>query len=629
MEVANLESEQISGSSSFAEAVTEFVDTGRVFTYKHQSGEIATGTALDIKARCAALGSLSLKELALIAELNDMGQDILNEEAKEEDGLIEEDKEFEKVEPRSEKTARESEQKKHTETKTNKTTDKKEAKREAPAEETRPIINQQKTPVESATSPIAKPKTVEKSFQRPKLASKPASIKKTPTALARPDKARAKSSTPQARSEKVVVTKKAEAKTQKTPTVSKTKTESHHAKPAVTPDVEKLVAKIETPHPKIPKAKAFTEQESTLKLVVERPSQPTTTEISSKPAKPNLQTTPTDTPAPVKAQQANFKNAAVVAEKRSLLTLPAQLQRPEWWQEQKKLNFIREVMGQAPSQKKVPVQEHVSATEIVEPPVVRTQKVGRIALSAILPENYPVVDKAAEGERFDTFTLSDIAEQDPVGTEVIFTIEHDKETELFPVEGALPSGVVSAQELLPENYTGPAALVEPERIAVTEDTLPETVATELSVPVSQIETAIEQLADYVEALEPKETLMVNRLVDQIMQLSVVFENEDINISATQEEVTEELEELFARLFDNVGIEYSPELIQTFVRLTLGHQLEELREPRTEDDGLQDKGTHEFINRLSKGVANINKTVIHAYLIGKSALQLYSLNLASS
>jgi len=153
---------------------------------------------------------------------------------------------------------------------------------------------------------------------------------------------------------------------------------------------------------------------------------------------------------------------------------------------------------------------------------------------------------------------------------------------------------------------------------------------ELSIPAQEVEDTIERVSEMVQAMEPEEAEATNELLDKIMELPLKIEapdSADISIESqiSKEEIQEELEELFIELFDRLGMDYTPELLETFVRLTLNPHFEELigQEPEAEADehSTQEAGTHEFLQKLLQGLFTIKRVVQQAYLIGRSALRL--------
>ena len=112
------------------------------------------------------------------------------------------------------------------------------------------------------------------------------------------------------------------------------------------------------------------------------------------------------------------------------------------------------------------------------------------------------------------------------------------------------------------------------------------------------------------------------------KLEVIAEDEE---SVNQETVHEELKVLYTELFERLGIEHTSKLLDAFVELSLSHALKELNVNLTQEqpapNAPKDKGTHEFITKLLARISNIKKVLLNAYQVGKSAMQLYTLDLA--
>lgn len=165
-------------------------------------------------------------------------------------------------------------------------------------------------------------------------------------------------------------------------------------------------------------------------------------------------------------------------------------------------------------------------------------------------------------------------------------------------------------------------------LLVLQNTEYESLQTELPVSVEEIEMTISELTEKMENLEPRETETSVQILDQIdeapAKLKASAEGEFIN----EKEVQEELEELFTDLFDELEVEYTPELIDAFVSLSLKPYFEEAKEIEVEDEAgdndSQNRGTHEIIRKILTSITDLKKTLANAYLIGRSAVRLYTL-----
>lgn len=156
----------------------------------------------------------------------------------------------------------------------------------------------------------------------------------------------------------------------------------------------------------------------------------------------------------------------------------------------------------------------------------------------------------------------------------------------------------------------------------------------LSLPVEEVEHAVWQIADGIEKLEVKQKKEAYQLLDEIVrtivesQTSKESSSQYFEVATGSEKAEEKLTELFIQLFDRVEIEYSPELIESCVKLALQGDMSELiakieQQDEEEIDTPHDQGTHEVIKQLLMAVASIKKSVLQAYRIGQSVLRLYS------
>ncbi|HET9850521.1 MAG TPA: hypothetical protein VFP35_02780 [Candidatus Saccharimonadales bacterium] len=156
---------------------------------------------------------------------------------------------------------------------------------------------------------------------------------------------------------------------------------------------------------------------------------------------------------------------------------------------------------------------------------------------------------------------------------------------------------------------------------------------ELGVPIEEVESALEQI---VVALEnppmEEDNASVRRLLEEALQAPVKLPVDNSETLTGQEATQENLEELFIQLFKEVQLEYTPELLESFVRLSFNSRLNRpAGKAKTKEEvmtRLQDKGTHEFIKKLLKVVNNIKRAAASAYLIGKSAMRLCSFEFAA-
>jgi hypothetical protein len=185
---------------------------------------------------------------------------------------------------------------------------------------------------------------------------------------------------------------------------------------------------------------------------------------------------------------------------------------------------------------------------------------------------------------------------------------------VFVAESIEPTGLTEPTEAEAAIYTA----LEPEV---------EALAAELPAPVEAMEAAIEQLIEALEQTESEEFPQIHEILAEIMALP-----DDLEIIAgeVEEAMEQKLEALFVRLFEATGIEYTPELVKAFVKLTRTHHLEELIAVEREEDSQSlpgEAGTREFLQKLRRVLGKMRRTVSSFYGIGKSVLRLYDPPLA--
>jgi hypothetical protein len=148
----------------------------------------------------------------------------------------------------------------------------------------------------------------------------------------------------------------------------------------------------------------------------------------------------------------------------------------------------------------------------------------------------------------------------------------------------------------------------------------------LSLSINEVEETLVLLSERLEDAEPEIEEVLNEILDKVIEMPARLENRDEN-DITEAEAVEELEELFIQLMDYLGIDYTPELIESLVSVALRQQLIELENPKDYiDSAPSEYGTHEAIIKLLYGVSVIKKAQTHAGVIGKSALHLYRFQL---
>ena len=273
--------------------------------------------------------------------------------------------------------------------------------------------------------------------------------------------------------------------------------------------------------------------------------------------------------------------------------------------------------------------------EPTEPSILSVEEMIFEAATEIADERIQVIDEPISPTfDYEIAIDGDIEGEDlhllPAGEEII--IEHFEE---ITVE---PDGFYHIATLeITEDGTAPTVEVNPEIVAELE--LPKLVEVAsqdesiiISPSIEEIKDLLIQLADQIEAARPEMTERTTETLDKIIELtaSPVADESERLVSAP--EVQEELETLFTELFENTAIDYTPELIEALVLLTikdwLSDESETLKDGEVTDDMPQEIGTHEAIKQLLVGLSTLKKALANAGSIGKSALRLYSFNLLS-
>jgi hypothetical protein len=139
-------------------------------------------------------------------------------------------------------------------------------------------------------------------------------------------------------------------------------------------------------------------------------------------------------------------------------------------------------------------------------------------------------------------------------------------------------------------------------------------------------SALMQIVERIRTSQPQAAEAAGETLDKIAELAGRLEQQSGEEVITEDEAQQKLEELFTELFDQLGIEHQPELIQSLVRLTLQRrssgQPQNLGAEEEAGETPQDDGTHEAIKKLLPGSGPNSKMMEAAPTIGKSALQLY-------
>lgn len=191
-----------------------------------------------------------------------------------------------------------------------------------------------------------------------------------------------------------------------------------------------------------------------------------------------------------------------------------------------------------------------------------------------------------------------------------------------PWEGFEMSNAVEEMAIFPLK-------TEPVLPVQTETNKPDQLAS-IDLVVEEIEDSLATLAELIETSEPETVEAVDEILDEIIDIPDKFENSNNENIITDAEAQEELEELFTKLFTKMDVDYTPELIKSLTTLTLNwHLVDEIRQLKKEETDMMSHsdGTHEIIKKLLTGLSKIKRAIANAWIIGRSALQLYRFNFA--
>lgn len=152
-----------------------------------------------------------------------------------------------------------------------------------------------------------------------------------------------------------------------------------------------------------------------------------------------------------------------------------------------------------------------------------------------------------------------------------------------------------------------------------------------NLTIEEVEDSLILMAESIGVSEPEKLKKVDEILDKIIEVAEAETNEFEEVF-TEADAEQELKVLFTELFDEMGIGYTPELIESLAHLThswhLAEDIRELKAKEEIDQTPQDSGTREIIKKLLVYISNLKKAVAHACEIGKSALQLYRFSLAA-
>lgn len=150
---------------------------------------------------------------------------------------------------------------------------------------------------------------------------------------------------------------------------------------------------------------------------------------------------------------------------------------------------------------------------------------------------------------------------------------------------------------------------------------------ELPAPLLQVETALTSVVEAMEGADKEQIEIAQQIFQEIMNLPMEAEywNED-----KEDDLEQKLEEQFTELFENLGIDYSPELLTSLARVTRTHYLDNVMEliQQSEDEMPtlpDDIGTREFLQHLQHVLVVVQQTTVRFCELGKSVLKLCNQN----
>jgi hypothetical protein len=144
-----------------------------------------------------------------------------------------------------------------------------------------------------------------------------------------------------------------------------------------------------------------------------------------------------------------------------------------------------------------------------------------------------------------------------------------------------------------------------------------------------LEPVVAQLAEQIQAAETEITKTANEILDKIRELPARLEEQAAN-GLTQEQIQDEIEVLFTELLDELGIEFTPELIEALARAAIALKpANKNQNPKTENTEEQpsDPGTHE-IKQLLSGLNSTDNSWEKVWALGRYALWNYRTKLAA-
>jgi hypothetical protein len=210
-------------------------------------------------------------------------------------------------------------------------------------------------------------------------------------------------------------------------------------------------------------------------------------------------------------------------------------------------------------------------------------------------------------------SLEDLVEEEEVLPHATLETGFEPEEQAFEVAAEFEDSPEMEKAELPPQQDN--ALHQPEEIEAS--------GTEQFDKTDEIKDILTSLPRYIELAGPETAEAVNAVLDRIDEISAGLEIDESGELINEAGIREELEKLFTDLFDHLGIEYSPGLIETLVYRTINEYQAGWTEEPADEGAAQDSGTNEAIKKLLAGSNSIRRAMSQALVIGKSALTLYS------
>ncbi|MBX4201835.1 hypothetical protein KW803_02995 [Candidatus Saccharibacteria bacterium] len=228
----------------------------------------------------------------------------------------------------------------------------------------------------------------------------------------------------------------------------------------------------------------------------------------------------------------------------------------------------------------------------------------------------------------DTSDLINLADDEvPMDISEEFVMSFDEQH--VATTSIVAAEVVEVEDYVVQTYAEDV-VSEPDIFQQSENTTHEQ-PFQVNLVAEEVEDCLIRLDEFIKLSEPEEIRVVYEILDEIAELPIKVETHYGENTLTETKIQEELEELFIELLNRTGVEYTPELVELLVSITLTAQLDnETGVLKTQDEfdvDAQDIGTHEIINLMLAGIGTFKKATANAEAIGKSVLRLYRINLS--